>query len=348
MTNIGTGAFSDCERLTSLVWNGNTRLQDEVVKEIGNPNLLVYVESVQFAPEGLDHNVVADDICDNLVLTPGHPFTPLMEFTAEHSEITKQFTQQTPIEGSAGWETLVLPFKPTTIVGPDGRHLVPFSVLANINIQCPFWLYEADAEGEWKAASAIDQSVPYLISMPNNDNYDEQYRIDGAVTFSTDEKTVIAPETCAPYATTWNSGREFRSLWLPLDRNEAANAMGLNVGISNLTNDEGQRLAPGSAFHADVLPLPLEAYVTRIDGRRAMPVIGGQSLVRMLSSKDGLRIVADRNSIIINSDSDRVVDVFTVDGISIRRVDVKGGETYTIDNLTRGIYIVAGRKITVK
>lgn len=345
VTNIGTDAFDGCERLTSIVWQGNFPLP---MDEIQNPNLLVYVDDALYAPEWLDHNVVADGVCDSLVLTPGFAFTPLSAFTANHSEIMKSFTQQTPLGGCAGWETLAIPFEPTSITVSDGRALVPFSAFTDIDTQCPFWLYEADAAGEWKEASAIHQGVPYILAMPNNDEYADQYRIDGDVTFLTDEETLIAPETCVPYVTTWNSGREFRSLWIPLSSAEASDAMGLNVGISNLTGDDGQLLAPGSAFHADVLPKPLEAYVTRIDGRRAMPVRGDQSIVTMMGSDDGLRIAVESGSIILSSDKDRTVDILTIDGIIIRKADVKAGVEYRIENLTRGIYIVADRKITVK
>ncbi len=346
--HIGTGAFSDCERLTSLVWKGHTPLQNGVVEEIGNPNLLLYVDSVQYAPEGMDHNIVADGICENLVLTPGYPFTPLVQFTAEHSEITKEFTQLTPTGGCAGWETLAIPFQPTEITSADGRQLVPFGAFTDIYTQCPFWLYEADATGEWREASAIRQTIPYLVSMPDNDSYDEQYRIHGDVKFSTDDATVIAPATTAPYITTWASGREFRSLWLPLDDAEAADAMGLNVGIDDLRNNDGEFLAPGSAFHVDVLPRPLEAYVTRIDGRRYMPVRGDQSFLKLISGDNGLKIVVKQGTIILSSDYDRTVDVVTMDGVTLRRAHLKGGVAYRIENLTRGIYIVAGRKITVK
>lgn len=342
---ISWDAFDGCERLTSIVWQGDFPLP---MKEIKNPNILVYVDDAKYAPEWLDHNIVAAGVCDNLVLTPGYAFTPLTAFTAEHSEITKLFTQQTPVGGCAGWETLAIPFEPTSITVSDGRALVPFSAFTDIDTQCPFWLYEADAAGEWKEASAIHQGVPYILAMPNNDEYADQYRVDGEVTFLTDEETLIAPETCAPYVTTWNSGREFRSLWLPLSASEAADAMGLNVGISNLTGDDGKQLAPGSAFHTDVLPKPLEAYVTRIDGRRAMPVRGDQSFLTMLGTECGLRITTDSGSIILSSDLDRTVEILTMDGIIIRRAYVKAGEPYHIDNLTRGIYIVAGSKITVK
>ena len=79
-----------------------------------------------------------------------------------------------------------------------------------------------------------------------------------------------------------------------------------------------------------------------------MPVMGGQSFVSMLSAGEGLRIAVDLGTIILSSDRDRTADVMTTDGIVIRHAALKAGEPYRIENLTRGIYIVAGRKITVK
>ena len=50
----------------------------------------------------------------------------------------------------------------------------------------------------------------------------------------------------------------------------------------------------------------------------------------------------------ISSASDQTVAIYTPEGVTVKIIRVKAGEVYIIDNLTRGIYIVAGRKITVK
>ncbi|MDE6547946.1 MAG: hypothetical protein K2L22_03015, partial [Muribaculaceae bacterium] len=75
---------------------------------------------------------------------------------------------------------------------------------------------------------------------------------------------------------------------------------------------------------------------------------GDQSFVKMISAGDGLRIAVDLGKITLTSDCDRIVDVVTMDGVLLRRAHVKAGVAYRMENLTRGIYIVAGRKITVK
>lgn len=347
--SFGKDAFAGCERLTSFVWKGNYQLPDSVTEAIGNPNLLVYVDSVRFAPTGLDRNIVAGSHCQNLVLTSGYPFTPVREFIAVSSSMTKEFTQQTPIDGCGGWETIVVPFDVEKVYAHNiNRELTPFVLVTDIYEQRPYWLYEADSHGEWKHAFGIMAGVPYLISMPNNPGYSNSYNIEGAVTFSSNSSMLISPSTTAPYVTTWESGREFRSLWLPLDDQQSADAMGLNVGMSDLTDDDGVRLAPGSAFHIDVLPLPLEAYVTRLGSEKALRIRSQESGVIPVAADSDLTVYGGEGSITVRSASDRTVTAYTPEGVAVRTLSLKGGETYMIENLTRGIYIVAGRKITVK
>lgn len=352
--NIGTDAFYDCERLTSLIWKGNRRLQSGVIESIGNPNLLVYVDSIQFAPEGIDHNVVTlisdegHSICDRLILQQGYAFHPAIDFVSLNSSLTQDYTQSTIIGQSAGWETLVLPFDVSSIYNEKCGELTPFASLSDIYTECPFWLYEGVNEGEWKEAGRILAGVPYIISMPNNPEYLDQYNIDGRVTFSNSEPSKITSEIASPYAVTWASGQNFSSLWLPLDEKQAANAMGLNVGLDDLVGDDGEILPPGSAFHIGVTPRPLEAYVTRQGAKMAKIIMGDQVGVRTMESTNGLDIKAYIGHIIIRSDSDRKVDIFSMEGSHIRSILVRAGKTEIVRDLTKGIYLVAGRKIMVK
>lgn len=348
VNDFGTDAFADCERLTSIEWKGSESLPASFISEIGNPNLLLYVDNIGSAPQGMTSNVVVGDTCERLDLTPGYPFTPMCAFTAVHSSMTKDFTQTTPIEGCAGWETIVLPFDVLEVVTEDGRQLTPFASLSDIDTQYPFWLYRADLSGSWQETDSIRAGIPYILSMPNNEEYDEQYRITGSVSFSNGNATLITPEITSPHAESWNSGNDFRTLWLPLTETEAAQAMGLNAGIEGLTDDAGESLAPGSAFHAGVTPRPLEAYVTRVGTQRALRIDGSRSAVFPLLSGSTLSIGPGEGSITVSSAKGCRLGVYTPAGVLVRMIEVRAGETYTVDNLTRGIYIVAGRKIIVK
>ncbi len=349
--SIGLDAFADCPRLSSLVWKGNKRLQSGVVESIGNPNLLLYVDSLQYAPVEISQNVVKmrtssiNFECDSLVLTPGFAFYPVMDFVSRNSSMTKEFTQISSIDGCSGWETLVLPFDVKKVETYDGRRLIPFDLYESLEGHYPYWLCQATASGEWESATAIKAGIPYLISMPNNPIYYPVFNISGNVTFSSNVPAFISKETASPYAVTWASGREFRSLWLPLDDAQAVDAMGLNVNITNLTDQDGKLLPPGSAFHVDVEPQPLEAYVTRNGSSQPLRIRGSQSGVLTLPSEEALSISVEGNRLHLQSSTDRAIDIFSVDGMVVRRVTLSANVPVVVDALPQGLYLISGQKI---
>lgn len=349
VTNIGVGAFRDCPKLSAVVYEGYGKVPADVMNVNDNPNRLLYVNGVANAPTGITNNVVVmngatSGDCQSLVLEPGYPFMPMGEFTAAKATLMKGFRQQTPVGSNAGWETLVLPFEVSSITY-EGRDMKPLSS-SGATPQNPFWLYEADKEGMWKEASRIRAGVPYIIAMPNSPDYDPAYNVDGTVTFSATGAR-ISRATTAPYAVTWSNSREFRSLWMPLEESEAANAMGLNAGITGLTDDSGKVLEPGSAFCADVTPKPFEGYVTRLNGaERAMRISGGgESGLALPTISDDLSVVNTGDGLTLCSMRDRKVEVLRPDGVCVANVYLRAGEKYCIHALPKGIYIVAGLKI---
>ncbi len=349
---IGEEAFGADPRLTSIIWHPHKRLDSRVTEMIDNPNLLVYVESIDYAPEGMSTNVAVmqtasgEGECESLVLKTGHPFRAALPFTAMRSSLTREFTQKTPLDGCGGWETIVLPFDAANVRVED-RRLTPFSQVTSIQTQYPYWLYEADAAGDWIEAAGIKAGIPYIISMPNNEAYEKRFNISGPVTFSNNARVRITPETTAPYAVTWASGREFRPLWLPLPESEASRAMGLNVGMDDLT-DNGEPLAPGSAFYQGIVPEPLQAYVSRIGGERVVRITSEFSGVLLPEAEGSLRVTAAEGVVEILSDSDRHVDLIRVDGVRVASCDLHAGEPYRVVGLEKGVYIVAGRKLVMR
>ncbi len=348
VTNIGIGAFTDCERLSAIMYQGTSLVPADVMSEGDNPNRLLYVNAEANAPSGLSNVVVmngaASGECQTLILEPGYPFMPMGEFTAAKVEFAKAFRQQTPVGGNAGWETIVLPFEVGTITY-EGRDMKPLGSSGSTP-QNPFWLYEADKEGLWRESNRIRAGVPYIIAMPNSPDYDPEYNVEGEVTFSATGAR-ISRATTAPYALTWSNSREFRSLWMPLDDAEAANAMGLNSGIAGLTDDSGQELEPGSAFCADVRPRPFEGYVTRLNGgERSVRVSGGgQSGLLPTTAREGLSVVGSSRGLTILSMRDCTVEVFRADGVCVARVRLRAGEEQCVEGLPKGVYIVAGMKV---
>ncbi len=347
-------SFRGCDRITSLYWKGTEPIQQSVIKYFNNPNLLVNVYSSELAPEDVDNIIVTDTIagtrtCQNLALRQGYPFKPETDFIAHNSSLTIDFFQTTPMGGCAGWQTVLAPFDVVRVYSEEKEtELTPFAAVTNIANQTPFWLYEANSSSEWNETATINGGTPYLIAMPNNAEYDPRYCVSGPVTFYGAEDISISPASLTDYSLTWPSGHQFRSLWMPLTEEEANNAMGLNVGINYLTNDEGEELAPGSAFHAGVTPKPLEGYVTRVGTRMSLPVIGAQSHVELLAADNDLGVGAEDGTIWLKSDRDRTLGIYRVDGVCVRTVNLRAGETLSITDLPRGLYLIAGRKLLLR
>lgn len=316
---------------------------------VGNPNLLLYVVSKEYAPVGFEGNVVEAGVCDLLTLTPGYPFTPVREFRALQSRMVKKFNQKTYIGLCSGWESIVLPFDVKNVYAENiGSNLTPYGIMTDRHKQRPYWLYEADADGDWKEAYSINAGVPYILSVPNNSAYPDGFNVMGDVVFSSDIAQQISPDICSPATITWNSGQEFRALWLPLGEDEKADAMAINVGRSDITDDNGQPLVPGSAFCAGLEPKPLEAYVAAAGAERMMRIFGDASGVESALGGNGVDVSAAGGEIRVSSDVDRTLDIVTPDGKVARKLQLKAGEIICVTDLHGGIYLVAGRKIIVK
>ena len=58
----------------------------------------------------------------------------------------------------------------------------------------PFWLYEYGEDDQFKVAGAIKANTPYIISMPNDPAYIEEYRLGGGVTFIGEDVDVLPSE----------------------------------------------------------------------------------------------------------------------------------------------------------
>lgn len=81
----------------------NATINGTVAIKATNKNGLVYTNSVN-SLSGIDNNIVKDDICANLVLTDGYPFTATKNFEATKAT----YTMTAIADGKFG--TLVLPF----------------------------------------------------------------------------------------------------------------------------------------------------------------------------------------------------------------------------------------------
>ena len=182
------------EKVAAVVWNSSAGLASSDLQGITNPNLLVYVNNSSQVPQGVQ-NVVINGLAREIVLTDvtegnNDWFAP-QAFVAERISYTRNFTQSTTKGTSRGWESIALPFDVQTIQHESKGVIAPFNNSASNK---HFWLRRLTDNG-LQAATNIEANTPYIISMPNSEEYTSDYNLNGRVTFSAQNIDVPATTT---------------------------------------------------------------------------------------------------------------------------------------------------------
>ena len=182
------------EKVAAVVWNSSAGLASSDLQGITNPNLLVYVNDASLAPQGVQ-NVVINGQAREIVLTDAQNgnndwYAP-QAFVAERISYTRNFGQSTTKGTSRGWESIALPFDVQSIQHESKGAIVPFNNSASNK---HFWLRRLTDNG-LQAATNIEANTPYIISMPNSEEYTSDYNLNGRVTFSAQNIDVPATTT---------------------------------------------------------------------------------------------------------------------------------------------------------
>ncbi len=317
VTNMSS-LFDGCPSLASIQ-AGNAVIPDSVYAQIGNPNLLLYVNEASLAPASVT-NVVVDGAAENIVLTDveqgNNNFYCPQEFTARRISYTHNYRQATQVGVSRGWETIVLPFTVQTITHEKNGLLAPFGVDGGK----PFWLRQLTENG-LVSAQQIEANMPYLISMPNNGRYPADYNQAGNVTFSANN--VVVPMTEQREM----SGNNRMLIPTTMRVAQSPSVYAINRNASYENNPEG------SIFVADYREVrPFEAYVEHTNGARFISLDD-------LSEGD----VTDIQAIHDIASAD-VVKVYNLSGVLLKT----GKRQEVMSQLSKGIYIVNGVKVVVK
>ena len=312
VTTVGEKAFYACNNLLVVEWNTTVPLRAECFDAPSHHgNMLVFVSdaATEVTYEG---NVVVDGIADDLKLIGGMPFLTPREFTARSITYSHEFTKRTKIGEAGGWESMVLPFDVQRVVSETRGELKPFGE-ADFDTSLPYWLGELQTDGTFAAVQTITANKPFIMQLPNSDEYEDRYNVEGKVTFSAEEVTVHA---------TVGAEQEQGEGYVLLGSYEGTESDNYIYAL----NDEeytagGDTYMPGGVFVAGSRAIrPFEAYIYSASANRAPYLrIGGCDT----SVED---LVADKE------------DVWhTLQGIRL-----SGRPT------ERGIYIRNGKKVMVK
>ena len=294
--------------------------------------MLVYAKSLAMIPYALK-NVVINGVANNITLadsTGNNNFYCPEEFKARRISYTHNYQQKTARGVTQGWETLALPFTVSKITHETKGEITPSTVEG---AERPFWLYELGDNG-LKAATQISANIPYLICMPNDDAYGDDYILGGRVTFSAQNVTITTST-----GTVVSSGdRQF----VPTYQSVASSS---DVYVLNVGQVVGENPA-GSAFVQNLREVrPFEAYsvhpsaAEKVAASRVMTVAsligGGEDTTGiidvMLKKNDG-------------ANGNAVVRVYSLSGALVKQ----GKAEDVTKGLPKGIYIANGKKFVVR
>ena len=320
---------------SAIVWQSETKIPEGA---FNNPyykgcNFLLYVKLSSVAPSGVE-NVIVGGQAGEIVLNDSWQFNCPQEFNASKISLTHNYTLQTGMGTSAGWETIALPFDVKTITHETKGRLVPFAAYEEGSDHKPFWLYSLGNNGFVKA-SAIKANTPYIISMPNNENYTSRYNIPGKVTFAaTNAKVYRSGDSYLNTAT--SGGATFRPCYAYYLNTTGIYVLNVPTAISPYVGTE----APGSVFltGGNIVVYPFGARIEKSSSARSIDIVfadedGDKALGIITTTPQG----GGDQSLKVYSLSGQLIGVYTHD-------DLFGPDR----KLPAGVYVVNGKKVNVK
>ena len=312
-------ALDGNESLAAVIWHPNASF----TARASNPNLLLYVNDATNAQTTIN-NVIANGTAQSIILTDaasGNEFYCPQRFVAQNISYTHHYRMETGIDEARGWETLVLPFDVEKVTHESKGSAVPFVNWRSGDAARPFWLMQLDNSG-WKEAESIKANRPYIISMPNNANYLDEFLLNGAVTFSAANATIDKTENL-PSAS--YSGRTFIPNYAEIGMGDGAYA--LNVSNDIETNVSG--MADGSRFVLNLRKVhPFEAYMTTTRATRSIDISEGMGIA-------------------VNNGDEERISVYNMKGMMMKTNTGDSMEEIR-RSLPAGVYIINKRKVLVK
>lgn len=329
--NMGLSLFTGCTKLAAITWNANFVLTASVMGMVTNPNLLFYTKNSAYSPKGVE-NVIVNGIADKITLydttTEGDNFYCPTAFKAKDISYSHNYKMESAYGGVGGWETLALPFTVQKITHERVGDIVPFA--AYDGSRAPFWLYTYSSSG-FKRARTIEANVPYIICMPNNNEYDAEYRLSGKVTFSAKNAVVASSDGTAQNEKPSRGNKTFVAAYKAKTRALSTDVYAMNV-INDLYSKTGGYNA-GSIFISNLRTVaPFEAVMTT------------SSVASRVISIDFNETTSIESLPTVYRD---IYNVYNLNGQLLIKADNAEEQDRLMNQLPAGIYIVNGKKMTI-
>ena len=193
-------------------------------------------------------------MAEQITLYDGIPLCNTRDFTARSVKFTREFTKKTQIGVAGGWEALVLPFDVQTVTSETRGLLKPFGQ-ADFDKSLPYWVAEFQSDGSFAYVETIKANTPFIMEVPNSDEYQDIYNVEGNITFSSENVTVHSTMNISEPT---GNGYTLQGSYEGVSSDSRVYAL----NDVEYTLEDGSVSLAGSVFVADARDiLPFEAYI---------------------------------------------------------------------------------------
>lgn len=347
LTSAGARLFDGCNSLGGIDWRSSCDVPTDILGGKEYANLILFVDAETQASKTICKNIVVGGTIDNITLVDADEragfYAPRSFDVTGTMRYTRSFTQPTLLTGECqGWEAICLPFYPTSFTHATQGACTPFANWSESSTtRKPFWMCNFDFNGFnqiWYMAA----NSPKIISMPNNDQYADEYILGGEMTFST--TSAVIDRTELSYVE--NNGYRFVCNFTNKPADESRSVInsyeeynGYKMGSVFVPGLRGAKAFEPYFEDATVEAgfAPSRAPMVGVDN----PSTGIEQIPARLTEND---VYSEDGVIYINSNGKRDVKIYNAAGQLVRKVELNAGVNQ-ITGLAKGVYIVNRVKI---
>ena len=194
----------------------------------------------------------------------------------------------------------------------------------------------------------LKANIPYIISMPNSDAYEEEFNICGNVTFHAENDNGVEVRSTYSSAIVRSEGPQFtlvpayETVW----QHDSVYVINRTISNGNL---------PGGAFVRNLRNAnPFEAYAVSKDSPNQAPayysigtngsLTGLEYLLRR--AEESLKVYSIGRTLYIETNRAITLPIYDREGRTVRIIKASEGRT-EITDLLDGIYFSGGRKVMI-
>lgn len=375
ITGVGPNAFNGCDRLTSLTFtDGRPGTQPARVRSLSratqpegydadafkglNPNCIVYLDEGVSNPGIANVNYVKVrqdaaaesgriyEALNDIVISPEYDFRAINTFNiTQPNTISMEMELASSKTGNSGWKPLILPFSPSKVTDASGNEMTQYVRTGASNQNGLYMTASADTDGDLNLTNGIVANTPYIASLYQEEgNAAVRFVAGQCEVAQTPDEIRVTGKDYDLMATFSHSSVAAAGTYILREDGSAFDAAEPNAAAYTETDSE-------NGTNSNVTLRPFTVYATSNTGVSNFPLnVDVTNMIptgiELPATAQGFSVAREGNSLIIYSDSDTTMNVFSITGQLVKTLQLAKGRN-VVDDLTPGVYIINSQKVVM-